>query len=337
MTTPEAVSIIGIDIGGTKVCGARIVLESKSTHARIEASHKLPTPQTREAFLQALADLVNELNPTGQAVAVGVATAGTVNPFTGEIVGATGNLPAIDSKEKPFPFKALLEAKIGLPVFVENDANAAAYGEYKAGAAAGARYVFMITLGTGVGTGIVLDGTIYHGGHYTAGEGGHLCLSLTQTRRCPCGLWDCWEAYASGPGLAQTARDVLHDNSETDEAKAFLAGAPLASVTTQQITAAWESGNVLAREAMTRWHRYIAAGLGSHINLLDPEVIVVGGGMAPFVDFKLLQQELQAHVMLASFNKMRVVPAQLGNEAGMVGAAYLALEMLSQKAPVLHA
>lgn len=337
MTMPEAVSIIGIDIGGTKVCGARIVLDSKSGQARIEASHKLPTPHTREAFLQTLADLVSELNPTGQAVAVGVATAGTVNPLTGEIVGATGNLPAIDSKEKPFPFKALLEERIGLPVRVENDANAAAYGEYKAGAAAGARYVFMITLGTGVGTGIVLDGKIYHGGHYTAGEGGHLCVSLTQTRRCPCGLWDCWEAYASGPALVQTARDVLTENLETAEAKAFLAEQPMDSVTTQQITAAWEAGNVLAREAMTRWHRYIAAGLGGHINLLDPEVIVVGGGMAPFVDFKLLQQDLKNHVMLASFDQMQVLHARLGNEAGMVGAAYLALEMLTQKAPVLHA
>jgi glucokinase len=218
----------------------------------------------------------------------------------------------------------LSDAGLRLPVHVENDANAAAYGEWRCGAARNARNLFIITLGTGVGMGIVFDGKLYRGSHFYAGEGGHIAIDYHRRRQCTCGRWDCWEAFASGKGLQTTAERLVTAASESDrrefvERYCDKSGA----ITTYAVVAAKKDGNHLGLQVLDDWHHHIAVGLGSLINVIDPDMIVVGGGLAQFVDFGLLTERTRERTISGTFQLM---PAQLGNYAGIVGAACLALE-----------
>jgi glucokinase len=258
--------------------------------------------------------------PNESVAAVGIATAGMVDSQEGAIIGSTGNLPAIKGI---VPLKRVLEDRLHLPVHVENDANAAAYGEMVAGGAKGFRTVLMVTLGTGVGTGIVVNGSMLRGAHYSAGESGHIALSLERQRACTCGRWDCWEAYASGPGLKQTADAMLEHAPKHHPSPLKAKQMAEEYISTHDIIAAFNEGDPLAKDMLDLWHSHIAVGLGSLINVLDPEVVVIGGGMAPFVDFNKLSDRTLERAMPKSIN---IVPATLGNRAGILGAAFLALK-----------
>jgi glucokinase len=310
---------IGIDIGGTKISSG-LVNEDQGLHH----FQQHPTPDEAEPFLATLATMVQTLSKLTEGpeplAGIGIATAGIVDPKRGMILGATGNLPAVRGIPS---LKEALEARTGLPVYVENDANAAAYGETRGGAAKGAASVLMITLGTGVGTGIIIDGKILHGAHFSAGEGGHIFIAQHQERLCTCGRWNCWEAYASGTGVRETAHRLLHATPNAEHSQIMVNRRAIEEVTTHDVIAAWKSGDPLAQEILNAWHQHIAIGLGGLINVLDPEVVVVGGGMAQFVDFEKLRMLTQERSMPQG---IRLVPAQLGNQAGIVGAAYLALE-----------
>lgn len=310
---------IGIDIGGTKISSA-LVNETQGLYEFQQSA----TPDEAEPFLTTLTTMAKALAQQagdGPSLSgIGIATAGIVDPVRGMILGATGNLPAVRGIPS---LKAALEERTGLSVYVENDANAAVYGEAKAGAAKGASSVLMITLGTGVGTGILIDGKILHGAHFSAGEGGHIFIAQQQDRLCTCGRWNCWEAYASGTGVRETAHRLLHATPNARHSQIMVNHKSIEDVTTHDVIAAWKSGDPLAQEIINAWHNHIAIGLGGLVNVLDPEVIVVGGGMAQFVDFEKLQQLTQERSMPQG---IRIVPAQLGNQAGIVGAAYLALE-----------
>jgi glucokinase len=220
-----------------------------------------------------------------------------------------------------------LEQRVQLPVHIENDANAAAYGEWRSGAAMGAQNMFAITLGTGVGMGIVFDQKMYRGSHFYAGEGGHIAISWHRERKCTCGRWDCWEAYASGTGLQKTAELEVEAASETARAEFISQDCPDGRVTTYAVIDAWKKKHPIGMKIMDDWHHHIAIGLGSLINVMDPDIIVVGGGLAQFVDFKLLQERTQERSISRDF---KLAPAKLGNYAGIVGAAYLALETLPE-------
>jgi glucokinase len=287
----------------------------------------IPTPKNPEAFLEALSTMVNTLRQGKEQdiQAVGVATAGIVDPNRGMILGSTGNLPAISA---PFNLQGALEERTGCSIYIENDANAAAYGEYRSGAALGARNVLMITLGTGVGGGIVLGGKMLHGSHFSAGEVGHIAINSEKNRQCTCGRWECWEAYASGTGLGKTFRETVQARFGSQEAIEVLQCAGVKSIealTTHHLVRASQEGFSLAKDVMALWHHHIAVGLGSLMNVLNPEVVVIGGGMNPFVDMEHLKEEL-SHRVMVPVETTRITKALLGNYAGMVGAAYLAIE-----------
>lgn len=320
---------IGVDIGGTKVAAA---LVSQTWHADNDAVadeteltgfDREPTPDDTEGFIDAICRLIERVRAgaTTPPEALGISTAGTVDPRKGEIIGATGNLPAI--KTRQFPIKEILQARIDLSIQVENDANAAAYGEAVHGAAKGFTDVVMVTLGTGVGTGLVVNGNLVRGAHFSAGEGGHIAIAMDKSRLCTCGRWDCWETYASGTGVAETARRLLLAAPNARHSRLLAGNKALQDVTTHEIVEAWQAGNPIAIEVMASWHEHIAVGLGSVINLLDPQVLVIGGGMAKFVDFDRLKALTRPRAMT---DKTEIVPATLGNQAGLVGAAALALE-----------
>ncbi|MFM7468975.1 MAG: ROK family protein [Vampirovibrionales bacterium] len=334
--SPQSLAI-GIDIGGTKINAARISAYQLDAlrHGNLnplddlneEEVMSLPTPKNTEAFLEALTSMIRTLREGKEDAiqAVGVATAGIVDPNRGMILGSTGNLPAISA---PFNLQGALEERTGCSIYIENDANAAAYGEYRSGAALGARNVLMVTLGTGVGGGIVLGGKMLHGSHFSAGEVGHIAINSHKVRQCTCGRWECWEAYASGTGLGKTFKEHVQAKFGTQEAIDVLQCAGVQSIdelTTHHLIRAYQEGFSLAKEVMSLWHHHIAVGLGSLMNVLNPEVVVIGGGMNPFVSIETLKEELEHRVMVP-VETTRITKAMLGNYAGMVGAAYLALE-----------
>lgn len=305
---PDTATAIGVDIGGTKLCAA--VVNAKTGLGEAIKDH---TPKDPQAFIDSLVRLIEACKQTTPSVqAVGIATAGMVDTKKGEIIGSTGNLPAAKTAGK---LKALLEDKIQLPVHVENDANAAAYGEARLGAAQGYHDVLMITLGTGVGGGIILNDQLIRGAHWGGAEVGHICISLEPKRKGTCGKWDTWEAYASGPGLAITGQELFD---------AYSGQTTLTSpVSTHQLVEAWQAGDPLALQVKAQWTEHIAIGLAGLLNILDPAITVVGGGMGEFVDYDALMTALVPRSMVKHLN---IVPAQLGNEAGMMGAAMFALE-----------
>jgi glucokinase len=315
-TNAHTRTAIGIDIGGTKISSAWV-----RPNQELQDFQHRPTPEESGPFLSTLVGMVGTLRQgLSDLVGVGIATAGIVDVERGAILGATGNLPAVRGISS---LKEALERETGLPVYIENDANAAAYGEAKAGAAKGCKNMLMITLGTGVGTGILIDGKILHGAHFSAGEGGHICIADGKDRLCTCGKWNCWETYASGTGLAQTAQRMLRATPNAENSQLMQHHQSINEITTHDVIAAWKSGDPLASEMLDAWHYHIATGLGSIINLLDPEMVVVGGGMAQFVNFERLTELTRQRSMVPS---TRLVPAELGNQAGIVGAAYLALD-----------
>jgi glucokinase len=319
---PETAVAIGLDIGGTKISAARVSLKEGMTEF-----NKVHTPEHGQAFVAAIESLVKPLkaNSPEPPQCLGIASAGTINSETGEIFGSTGNLPAL--REVGF-LRQTLEDRLQMPVYIENDANAAAYGEARLGAAKGCSEVLMITLGTGIGSGILIHNQLVRGAHYSAAEGGHICISMNKDRLCTCGKWDCWEAYASGTGLAETARLALRaaPNAESSQILS-LSDKQVEEVTTHDLIAALRAGDFIAKEVMDLWHYHIATGLGSLLNVLDPEIVVVGGGMAEFVDFERLLFLTKERSM---YKNIRLMPAQLGNQAGIMGAALLALERVYQ-------
>lgn len=313
----ETTTAIGLDIGGTKISAARVNLKTG-----IMDFQKVSTPEKGQDFIAAIESLVTPLKTSSDTppLCLGIASAGTINSDTGEIFGATGNLPAL---REIGSLRQTLEQHLGLPVFIENDANAAAYGEARMGAAQGYTDVLMITLGTGVGTGFLIQNQLVRGAHFSAAEGGHIAISMNKERLCTCGKWDCWETYASGSGLAETARQKLHAAPNAQSSQILNGNLAIEDVTTHHVIAALQSGDFIAQEVMDEWHFHIATGLGSILNVLDPAITVIGGGMAPFVDFPKLLLHTQERSM---YKQIQLVPATLGNQAGIMGAALLALE-----------
>jgi glucokinase len=311
---------VGIDIGGTKINAAVVLPTDDPDRETLCSLINSPTPTDPAEFLNTLVEMVTTLKKEYPVAAVGIATAGVVDSINGRILGSTGNMPALRSLSN---LKELLEAKINLPVHVENDANAAAYGEWRSGAAKGAENMFAITLGTGVGMGIVFNGKMYRGSHFYAGEGGHIAISHHRERKCTCGRWDCWEAFASGTGLQKTAEINVEAATDTARAEFLQKYCTDGEVTTYSVISAWKEGNHIGSHIMDLWHHHIAVGLGSLINVMDPDMIVVGGGLAQFVNFDLLLERTRERSISNAF---QLVPATLGNHAGIVGAAHLAME-----------
>jgi glucokinase len=292
---------LGIDIGGTKISAA--VWDGQT----LSGFEKRPTPTDPQEFLNTLQSLVTA-HPN--ITAIGVATAGLVSS-DGTILGATGNLPALQQLPD---LKQRLQALTQRPVVIENDANAAAYGECRQGAAQGETDMLMVTLGTGVGTGLVMHNQLVRGAHSHGAEGGHIPLRMGRHRQCTCGRWDCWEAYASGTGLKTTLRQRLAQSSTP-----VWAGLEATAGTHDLFE---RLNDPLSQEVIALWHEHIAVGLSGLLNLLDPGVTVLGGGLAKFVNFDQLQAALAPRVF---YPQPRLALATLGNQAGIVGAAYLAL------------
>lgn len=281
---------LAIDVGGTKIYNA-IVNEKGEIISEIE---KRPTPKTFAEIKAAFEEIINKYER--QADVIAFSTCGAVNNSNSGILGSTGNI----AREYPsMDFKSLSKK----PVFVENDANAAAWAEHIIGASKGMPYSVMLTLGTGVGGGIILDNKLYKGKNGAAGEM-HFKMRTDKHRKCTCGSYDCFEAYASGTGLKRTAEEISGDPD----------------ITTYDVIQ--NKDRPLMKKILDKWQNDILEGIIGLANIFDPDVIVLSGSMAEFVNIDYIEVEANKQIVTTPF---KVVKASAGNYSGMIGAALLAL------------
>ena len=281
-----------IDVGGTKVYNT-IVNENGEIISEIEKHH---TPKTFEEIELLFKEIIKKYEDEVDIVAF--STCGAVNNTNDAILGSTGNIA------KGYPnmdFKSLSKKK----VFVENDANCAAWAEHVIGASKGCAYSVMLTLGTGVGGGIILDNKLYKGKSGAAGEV-HFKMMRNKHRPCTCGSWDCFEAYASGMGLKHTAEEMTGNKD----------------VTTYDVIDGLKNNDKLMTNIFNVWQNDILDGIIGLANIFDPDVFVLSGSMAEFVDVDYLTKKTNEVIVT---QPTKVVKGVAGNYSGMIGAGLLAL------------
>ena len=304
---------IGIDLGGTKIL-AGLVANSQLVGKPV----RVPTPAGPENIIKALTNVIADFQKDNSILGVGIATAGIVDTESGAILGSTGNLPGWEGTA----LKHVVQERTGLRAHVENDANAAAYGEARAAGLHTRTCSIMVTLGTGIGGGIILKGSLYRGAHYAGGEVGHIKISMDNKRRCTCGLWDCWEAYGAGRGLLATALEMTQGKAKDQSS---LCGRE-SDLTTKDVLDAAAAGDAIARDALQKYHEHVATGMSALCHVLDPDCFVISGGMSKFVDLKLIKDLLFSMTLPRIAEKLEIYPSRLGEEAGMIGAAQIVLD-----------
>ena len=314
---------IGIDIGGTKIAGGLV-----SDSGEIIARSRRETPATDpEAIIQASADLIGELARAAQShhsepVKVGVACAGYIDAGGSTVLFA----PNIAWRDEPL--QGRLQERTGLDVVIENDANAAAYGEFLHGGGREATDMVLITLGTGVGGGIVLGGKLLRGSHGVGAEVGHMRV-VPGGHRCGCGNRGCWEVYASGSALVREARELVRSTSPYAATLRDMCDGDAERLTGRDVTAAATDGDPAAIELLGEVGRWAGEGMASLAAVLDPQLFVIGGGVADAGELVLDPAKRAFSSQLTGRGhrpEPRLTLATLGNDAGVIGAASLARE-----------
>jgi glucokinase len=304
---PDAGRCLGVDIGGTKIRVGLVAVDHRVLEVR-----QAPTP-AREgpgAVLEAVAGLARQLRGRSAPVAAcGVGTAGVVDPASGTVVAATAAL----SGWAGTPVARELAARLGLPVVVDNDVNAFALGEAVAGAVAGRAHVLAVTVGTGIGGALLLDGRVWHGAHQHAGEIGHIPVPGLDDRSCPCGGGGHLEAVAAGPAMAARYRERAGP------------GAAHAAPGFAEVAALADAGDRLAAEVADEGGGLLGLVLVGLVNALDVEAVVVGGGVGqPGGRYWAAAERRFRHHLLPAVAGVPLLPARLGPDAVLVGAAELA-------------
>ena len=306
---------IGLDLGGTKCLG--VCLDEDGA---ISEEHRLPTPDDGggDAILDVLTSVAQELRGRcGEVEGVGIGVPGLVDGRG--VLRFAPNLPGVVELD----VRSALHDRLGLPVFVENDASCAAWGERGLGAGRGLDHMVLVTLGTGIGGGLVLDGRLYRGANGFAGEIGHMIVDR-HGPPCPCGQRGCWERFASGSGLGRIAREAALAGRVPRVVA--LAGGDAEDVRGEHVTAAALEGDDDALAVMDEFAWYVALGLANLANAFDPQAFVLGGGLVEAGDV-LLEPVRRAFATLVEAADHRpavdILPATLGEHAGAIGAALL--------------
>lgn len=308
---------VGIDIGGTKVLGGVV----DETGALIKRARRDTPAEGGVALTQAIADVALELMKDSEIESVGVSVAGFISADRKTIL-ATPNIKDWNGVNLDYE----LTSRIGLPVVIENDANSAAWGEFKFGAGRGKENILMLTVGTGIGGGIVVNSNLHRGSFGIAAEIGHLRI-VPNGLLCGCGAYGCFEQYGSGTALLRHAREAIQ--AHPDRASNILnrGDGSIEGVNGTAITEAARDGDELALSIFETTGDYIGAGIASLAVILDPEAVVIGGGVIDAGDILLnpIRTGMEKYMPFAGKHPHpQVVAAQLGNEAGLVGVADLA-------------
>lgn len=284
---------LALDVGGTKIYNA-IINENGEIISEIE---KHATPKTFDEIKKTFIEIIKKHENDVDVIAF--STCGAVNNQNSKILGSTGNIA------KGYPQMPFLELSTK-PVFVENDANCAAWAEHEIGASVNCPTSVMITLGTGVGGGIIIDNKLLKGQNGAAGEM-HFKMYSDKRRKCTCGSWDCFEIYASGTGLKITAQEMLKDQN----------------VTTYDVMDGVKNKNQKMLDVYHRWEEDITNGIIGLANIFDPDCVVLSGSLAQFVETDKVEKFVNQEICTTP---TRVVKATAGNYSGMIGAALLAFQ-----------
>lgn len=312
---------IGIDIGGTKVAGG--VLDEQGAivaRARRDTPHRSKSPDVVEdTIVGVIEDLLGQ-TAREDVVAVGVGAAGWVSADRATILFA----PHLSWRNEPLQER--LSTRVPVPVYVDNDANAAGWAEHRFGAGRGETHLMMITLGTGIGGALVMDGQVQRGRYGVAGEYGHMMV-VPGGHRCECGNRGCWEQYASGNALVREARSLLLANSPVAHDLLERLGGEDQSLTGPVITEAAQDGDQTCVELIADIGRWLGTGLANLAAAFDPGSFVIGGGVSAAGDLLLgpARETFARELTGRGYRPMaQILQASLGNEAGLIGAADLA-------------
>ena len=308
--------IIGVDIGGTKVAAALV-----TARGEIRAKTRVPMVSTGDAAtgFAAVREAIGAIYaavPDGAIAGIGICSPGPLDPATGVVVNPP-NLPCW----RNFPLGAEVEKAFGVPARVDNDGNAAGLAEALWGAGASYRNVFYATLGTGIGAGIVFDRKIYHGRTGAAAEGGHVTIDY-RGPRCACGKRGCIEVLASGPRIAARAREKLAAGAES---RILAHAGSIDRVRTEHVGEAFREGDAVAREVLAETAFLLTVWLGNIVDLLEPDVMVIGGGVAELMSsfFAGMSADLPKWCENQRGGEIPLVLARYGADAGLAGAAAL--------------
>lgn len=316
--------VLGIDIGGTNLVvgsvaedgSALLAAASEPTQAEAGAGDVLD--RLVRLAQQAMSETRRAV-PGAEILGVGVGAPGPLDTRRG-IVLLTPNLGWVD-----LPLRQIIRDRLDLRAALDNDANCAVLGEWWVGAARGSRNAIGITIGTGIGGGLILDGKLYHGASDVAGEIGHTTID-TEGRRCKCGNYGCLEAYASGPNIALRAVEEIQAGA-VSRLPSLVSG-DLRKITAQTVYQAAKDGDELALEVVNDTARFLGVGIGNLLNIFNPEVVVVCGGVTLAGDhlFVPLRREAARRAFKPAVEACRIVPGALGGTAGVYGAAKVFLD-----------
>ena len=316
--------VLGIDIGGTNLVvgsvaedgSAVLAVAGEPTHAEAGATDVL---DRLVGLAERAIAATRRQAPGAEILGVGVGAPGPLDTKRG-IVLLTPNLGWVN-----MPLRQIIHDRLGLPAALDNDANCAVLGEWWVGAARGARHAIGITIGTGIGGGLILDGKLYHGASDVAGEIGHTTID-TEGRRCKCGNYGCLEAYASGPNIALRAVEEIEAGAVSR--LPALVGGDLGKITAQTVYQAAKDGDDLALEVVNDTAKFLGVGIGNLLNIFNPEVVVVCGGVTLAGDhlFIPLRREAARRAFKPAVAACRIVPGELAGTAGVYGAARVFLD-----------
>lgn len=308
---------IGVDLGGTNIAAA-VVNDSGEILLKISNPTMAKEGQegTVNRIIGTIKELIEKYDSRAEYKGIGIGVPGVCDIPNG-IVKFAPNL-----FWKDVPIKEILQKEFSIPTYIDNDANAAALGEAWTGAGKDKRHIVCITLGTGVGSGLILNGDIFHGAQ-TAGELGHVTV-LEDGPKCNCGNTGCLETLAAAPGIARIAKDAVLEGKETI-LNNYVQGEDFTGLTAKEVFDSAKEGDLVANKIVEDVARYLGLALANVINLLNPELIVIGGGVAAAGEtlFVPLKKVVEERALTDLYNDVEIVAAQLGNDAGIIGAAAL--------------
>ncbi|MGN0913672.1 MAG: ROK family protein [Alphaproteobacteria bacterium] len=287
---------LAFDIGGTKIAYAVVAENGKLQTER----QKIETPKTKDDIYRCLEEIVRQYEPEIDAVAI--ATAGAVSLDNKRIVSSVGNMAP---GYRDIDFQSLSSK----PVYLENDANAVAWAEYKTGAGKGYNNVIVIAIGTGLGLGVIADGHLFKG-KSGAGTEAHFSINRGQKRLCSCGAYDCYEIYASGTALGLDAKEAFGDEH----------------MTSYDLIRLMREGNPKAKEVFDMWQNDILSGIIGFANLFDPDMIVLFGSLVEYIEVGKLEKEANKQLVSSPFLLRK---ADNGHNAAMIGAALIAADYVN--------
>ncbi|HEX8287114.1 MAG TPA: ROK family protein [Pyrinomonadaceae bacterium] len=309
--------VLATDLGGTNL---RVAAIDSNGSILCRTKYETPKSESADDIFRAISEAAREcrksVENTGRLLAVGVAAPATIDSANGVILKAP-NLPALDGAN----FSKAIERELNLPVVLENDANSAAIGENWLGASRGYNDSICVTLGTGVGGGITLNGKILRGKNGTAGEIGHICVEPFGAP-CGCGSRGCVEQYSSATAVVRIAHELENQYPKSVLARNF-------DLTSLKVYEAGKDGDELALEVFRRMGFYLGIALADLVNVLNPEIIVIGGGAAAGWDLFIehAREQIFARAFKEPAESVKIVRAELGDDAGILGAARLAFDL----------